>query len=175
MYIVTNTDQRINLGLDYQNQTCDLQALGTDIYYVASPDSTDQIRTAKTAIITTDVEAVDGKPTQFDYEVADSTVFRVGDVLRLFLTGGTTRVGSVKVVSAPDATTIRIQVLKTITDDEPAAGDVLEIKPDTRLPDGNSLQINTRSLQTMLVKASAANSSNNLIVTRLDSDVLKKN
>ena len=178
MYVVTNADKTVYIGQDFTDQRCDVKANGTDLYYVTDPgtgwsvrDSANPVQTSTTGIAT-----VSGTKDAYDYTVADSSVFRVGEVLGLYASDGTTRRGSVRVESLPDGTTVRVRIHAGAGTFTPASGDKLQYLPDQLLPDGDSIEVVTRRTTTMLVKSAIANTSlNNMLVTPLSSTVQKKN
>ena len=174
MYIVTNTDQTVYIGQDYTNNTCDIKADGTKLFYRVSPAATDVIREATTQTATSGIDSVTNAPFH-DYTVADSSIFRVGEILGWYASDGTTRQGSVRVESIPDATTVQVRIDENNATYTPASGDKLQYLADQFIPDGDSIVVKVFRTTTMLVKAAVANTAYNMVVTRLDSTVKKKN
>jgi len=175
LYVVTNSDQTIYIGQDYTNCRCDVKANGTDLFYVTDPGTGWSIRSGSNPVQTATTGISAGDNDLIDYTVADSSIFRVGEVLGWYESDGTTRSGSVRVESLPDGTTVRVRLQEGATTATPASGDKLQYLPDQMIPDGDSIEIQTRRSTTILVKASASNTTVNMVVTQLNSTVQKKN
>lgn len=180
MYIVTTADKTVHIGQDYTDNLCDIKASGTDLYYITNPATTDVIRTGPDPVqtATSDLDDTTAAPS-FDFTVADSSIFRIGEVLGWYATDGTTRKGSLRVESLPDSATTAVLVRCRYDKNEgeyvAESGDKLQYLPDTVLSDGDSIVVKISRSTKMLVRASAASSIVNMVVTRLDSTVQKKN
>jgi len=175
LYVVTNTDQTVYIGQDYTNCRCDVKANGTDLFYITDPGTGWAIRSGADPVQTATTGISDEDNDLYDYTVADSSIFRVGEVLGWYASDGTTRQGSARVESLPDGTTVRVRIQEGAGDFTPASGDKFQYLPDQMIPDGDSIEVQTRRTTTMLVKASASNTTVNMVVTQLNSTVQKKN
>ena len=167
MYIVTNTDQLIYLCQDFTNNDVEIKALETGLFYVLNPTSESIVRTARTEVATTDLD-------ENVFTVADSSVFRVGEVLGWLASAGT-RKGSIRVESIESATEIKVRIDKNEGTNALASGDKLVYLPDNYITEDDAIYLKSNNSTKILVKADIANASLNMIVTKLTSTLQKKN
>jgi len=169
MYIVTNTDQKIYIGQDYTKNRVDIKAQDVGLFYVVDPKTDATIRESLTQVATTGL-------TVATFEVADSSVFRTGEIVGWYASNGTTRKGSLSIESIVDATNVLVRIDKNNDTGTNIleSGDKLQYLPDQKIPDGDSIEILTRRSTTILVKADAAIATVSMVVTKLYSTVQKK-
>lgn len=167
MYVVSNTDKLIYLGQDYTSNYVEIKALNSGLYYVMNPTDDTVVRTALTTTETTDL---DGDI----FTVADSSIFRVGEVLG-WLSTADARKGSVRVESIESETELKVRIDINNATNVLESGDKLVFLPDNFIPEDDCIYVKSNKSMKLLVKADIANSELNMIVTKLTSTLQKKN
>lgn len=161
-FTITNTERVLDLNMISKQGNVDLEAIEANIFYRAGSGTIRTVPVADTA-------------SGYDsgvYTVTDASIYRVSETIEIYDTSGD-YVGCVRVTDI-DTDTEEVTVSDLGQGLTLAGTDVLHIPADPILVEGKELQINTRSMPIITVKADAASSTPNLLVAVTSAGIKKK-